>query len=141
MCFAAARRARLAPNGWIPSPPGTPSGDPSVIPVLDPPDRWNAVKRRHPSPASPQLPHRPVDSRRPLELLSTRLDRPGRPVYVITSQAQALDQPRLLVRPRIDPARSIVALDPAREANSQPALAVVAEDQPTFGPSPELQPP
>src|SRR5260370_42212195 len=138
MCFAAARRARLAPNGWIPSPPGTPSGDPSVIPVLDPPDRWNAVKRRHPSPASPQLPHRPVDSRRPLELLSTRLDRPGRPVYVITSQAQALDQPRLLVRPRIDPAPSIEPLDPARDANSKPALALAADDHPICCHSPKL---
>ncbi len=67
-----------------------------------------------------------------------RFDHPHSPPDLLTTEAQLLSQARLLVRPRIDPPRPIVSLDPACEPNSKLALAVIDQDQPIIRHGPKL---
>lgn len=120
------------------SPPRPSPGNPSVVGVLHPPDRRKLVERGEQGPTAAELPQRAVDRRRALEPAAGGLDHPNRPADLLAAQAEPLGQPRLLVRPRIDPAGSIVALDPAREPNSKVALSVVDEDQPVIRHGPNL---
>jgi len=121
-----------------PSPPGASPGNPSVVGVLEPAEWWEEVEGSEHSPAASELPQRPADRRRAFELLSIRLDHPRGSIHLGGGEAHSLGQPRLLVRPRIDLGRPIVALDPAREPNSKVALAVVYQDQPIIRHGPKL---
>jgi len=112
--------------------------DPDVIPILEPAQGREEVEGAKYGPHAPELPQHPADRRRPLKLLPIRLDSPSRPLRLVAGEADSLDQPGLLVRPRIDPACSIVALDPAREPNSKVALAVVDDYQPVICHGPKL---
>src|SRR6266571_7456107 len=114
------------------SPPGASAGDPCVVGILNPPNPRHPIQRGDQSPPASELPQHTVDRRRPLEPPPARLDRPYRATNLLAAQAEPLGQPFLLVGPRIDPARPIVALDPAREPPSKLALAVIDEDEPIF---------
>jgi len=120
------------------SPPGASAGDPTVVSVLYPPDGQHSVEESNQSPPTAKLSQHTVDRRRPLEPPPARLDRPYRATNLLAAQAEPLGQPFLLVGPRIDPARPIVALDPAREPPSKLALAVIDEDEPIFFHGPKL---
>src|SRR2546428_9866814 len=122
------------PNPHSPVPPGSPPRppprDPLVVPILDPPDRPDLVQRSEESPPAPELCPRPVHRGCSLELRTSRLHNPHRPIHLLATHSQSLGQPFLLVRPRIKAPRPVMALDPARKANSKLALAVVHQDQP-----------
>src|SRR3989442_5647965 len=126
--------SRPHPNPHFPvssgSPPRPPPRDPLVVPILDPPDRPDLVQRSEESPPAPELGPRPVHRGCGLELPTSRLHHPHRPIHLLATHSQSLRQSFLLVRPRIKAARPVVALDPARQPNSKLALAVVHQDQP-----------
>src|SRR2546428_8115109 len=126
--------SRPHPNPHFPvssgPPPRSPPCHPLVIRILDPPDRPDLVQRSEESPPAPELCPRPVHRGCSLELRTSRLHNPHRPIHLLATHSQSLGQPFLLVRPRIKSTRPVVSLDPPRKANSKLALAVVHQDKP-----------
>src|SRR5216684_1322363 len=130
--------ATLGVKGMPNSPPPSFARDSRVVPVLEPSQRRNKVERSGDGPNAAQLSQNPADRCRALESPPTRLDRPHRPANLLARETQALGQSGLLVGPRINPTRPIVALDPARQPNSKVALPVVHQDQPIVCHGPKL---
>jgi len=131
-CVFGAKRAEFG------SPPGSAPRHPDVVAVFEPAEEREEVEGTEYGPPVPERSQSPADRRRAFEFPATRLDRPHRPADLLSTQAQPVGQARFLVRPRIDPPRSIVPLDPARKPNSKLALAVVDEDQPIIRHGPKL---